>query len=196
MATYLHIVRCYCILLTGLPEDYLRIGILCTYMHFVRALHIFCDWVDSKSVGLWELDWVDSKSVVIWESNWNAPYPSSFNGWKEFIEELYFNEITANAAHAKSWNGISTEHFRKLWCIDMESVQKTLNAKTQREVSTDNPKPTRKFGTCDRMLRHRCISEFFFKIISLRWIQLENHREVTHAAKYLLLISFFVCCSY
>ena len=32
----------YCIILTVRPEDYLRIGILCTYRHFVRALPIFC----------------------------------------------------------------------------------------------------------------------------------------------------------
>ena len=79
----------------------------------------------------------------------------------EFSGELDFDDTAASAAHDKHRKGISAEHLSKVWHINLESYQKTLNAKTQRGVRTDNHKLARSFGTCDRMLRYKRISKFF-----------------------------------
>ena len=42
-ATYLYLVRELLYKVEWLSRKQLRIGILCTYRHFVRALPIFCD---------------------------------------------------------------------------------------------------------------------------------------------------------
>ena len=78
VATYLHLM---CELLYKIDWPSRRrlcIGISCTYRHLVLTLLIFCDWVDSESVGLWELYWVKSESVGLWESDWHWDPPSTF----------------------------------------------------------------------------------------------------------------------
>ena len=126
----------------------------------------------------------------------NAPYPSSTNEWEEFVGELDIDEITARAAHSKPQWGISTNHLIKVWCINMESDQKTLNMTTQRELRTDNPKLTRKFGTVYRILRYKRIRKNLIDTLfaTKKYV---NHHEVTHAAKYLLpirvLFMLFLC---
>ena len=92
----------------------------------------------------------------------NAPDPYSTNECKEFLGELDFDDIAASVAHDKPCKRISAEHLIKVWRIDMESYQKTLNVTTQVGVRTDNNKLTRKIVTNDRMLRYKRISQFFF----------------------------------
>ena len=62
----------------------------------------------------------------------NVPYPSYTNNWEEFVWEPDFDEISAIAAHDKPWKVISAKHLGKVWRINMESAQKTLNVTTQR----------------------------------------------------------------
>ena len=92
----------------------------------------------------------------------NAPYTSSTSKWDKFVGELDFDNISASSDHAKPSKGIYTEHVRKVWLIDLESAQKTQNVTNQRVVSTNNPKLTRNFGTCDRTLRYKRIRYFLY----------------------------------
>ena len=92
----------------------------------------------------------------------NAPDPYSTNYWEGFLGENEFDEIAANADHAKSWKGISVEHLSNVWHIDLESAQNTMIIKINIGLMKDNNKLTSDFGTGDRMLRYKSISEFFF----------------------------------
>ena len=67
----------------------------------------------------------------------------------------------ASYDHAKPWKGISVDNLRKVWYIDMESSQKTLNMTTQRVVRTDNSILTSNFVTGGRMIRYKFIQFFF-----------------------------------
>ena len=60
--------------------------------------------------------------------------------------------------------------------------------KTQIIVRTENTKITRNFGTGNRMLRYKRISNFFFMDTFGATKNLENNCEVTHDANNLLLI--------
>ena len=92
----------------------------------------------------------------------DTSYPSSTNEWEGFVGEIDFDDIKASTPHAKNRKGISTERLIKVWHIYLESDQKTLNMTTQIGLSTDNHKLTRNFGTFDRMLIYKRISNFFF----------------------------------
>ena len=106
----------------------------------------------------------------------NAPDPSSTNECEEFSEELEFDEIAASTDHAKPRKGIYAEHWSKVWRIDMESAQKTLNVTTHKLVRTENPKLTRNFNIGDRMLRYKHLRNFSLCILSLKQIKLGNNR--------------------
>ena len=60
----------------------------------------------------------------------NPQDPYYYNRWEEFLEELDFDEIELSEAHAKPWKEISVEQLIKVWRIDLESTQKTLNVTT------------------------------------------------------------------
>ena len=72
-ATYLHLVRELLYKIEWPSVRRLRIGISCTYWHFVRVT-IFCDWFESECVGLWESDWHSTESVraLNFLDNWTA----------------------------------------------------------------------------------------------------------------------------
>ena len=107
-ATYLHLVRELLYKIKWPSRRRLRIGIVCTYRHFVRALPIFCDWVDSKSVVLWESDWVNSESVGLWESDWQRFYIQIADTSQKAIQFALLFHLH------KSWNFALCDEFLKL----------------------------------------------------------------------------------
>lgn len=76
--------------------------------------------------------------------------------------EIDFDTFTASAAHARKPRGVNAEHLSKVWKIDVESARRTLEATSQHNTRTDNPKLSRNYGTNDRMLRYKRINQWFF----------------------------------
>ena len=58
--------------------------------------------------------------------------------------------------------GITPEHLSKVWRIDYETAEKTLDITTQHSQRTHEPKLSGNYGTNDRMLRYKRINEHFF----------------------------------
>jgi len=76
--------------------------------------------------------------------------------------EIDLDEIMASAAHARRSKGIDAEHLAKVWRIDVNTAQRTLDITSQHSKRTNDPKLARNYGTNDRMLRYKRIDEYFF----------------------------------
>ena len=76
--------------------------------------------------------------------------------------EIDLDSIMISATHAGKPKGIDAEHLSKVWRIDLEAAQRTLEVTTQHSRRTDNPTLSRNYGTNDRMLRYKRINEYFF----------------------------------
>jgi len=76
--------------------------------------------------------------------------------------ELDLDNIMTSAAHARPRNDVDARHLSKVWRIDLERAQKTLDNTTQNSVCKDNPALTRNYTTNDWMLRYPWIKELFF----------------------------------
>ena len=76
--------------------------------------------------------------------------------------EIDLDEVMASATHARIRKGIDAQHLSKVWRIDLETAQRTLDATTQSCIRKDNPALSRNYHTNDRMLRYRRINEYFF----------------------------------
>jgi hypothetical protein len=50
----------------------------------------------------------------------------------------------------------------KIWKIDLKTAEQTLDVVSQFIKRTDDPKLSRNYGTNDRMLRYRRVTEYFF----------------------------------
>ena len=70
--------------------------------------------------------------------------------------------MSASATHARPRKSVDAEHLSKIWKIDLDTAQRTLDVTTQSKRYTTNPKLSRNYGTGDRMLRYKRIKEFFF----------------------------------
>jgi hypothetical protein len=77
-------------------------------------------------------------------------------------EAIDLDKIMVSAAHAGRSKGADPAHLSKMWSIDLKTAEQTLEVVTQDSKRTDDPKLSRNYGTNDRMLRHKRISECFF----------------------------------
>jgi len=77
-------------------------------------------------------------------------------------DAIDYDEIMVSAVHAASHQGVNAEHLSKIWRIDPDSAQRTIDITSQAQVHTNNPKLARNYGTGDRMLRYKKIKDHFF----------------------------------
>ena len=67
-----------------------------------------------------------------------------------------------SATHARKPRGIDAAHLSKAWRIDLDAAERTLEVTSQLSRRSDDPKLSRNYGTNDRMLRYKRITEWFF----------------------------------
>ena len=78
------------------------------------------------------------------------------------LEDAIADDVFASAAHARPRRDVTPEMLSKLWRIDLDTAKRTLDATTINRSYKQNDTLPRNFGTGDRMLRYRRISEHFF----------------------------------
>ena len=72
------------------------------------------------------------------------------------------DEIMASTTHARKSRGINAENFSKVWKIDMESAQKTIESTWQKSSRIHDPKLSQNYGMNDCMLWYTIIKDWFF----------------------------------
>ena len=75
---------------------------------------------------------------------------------------IYLDYIMVRAAHASIPNGIYASHLSKIWRIDLDSAEQTLEVTSQHSTRSYNPTLSHNYGTNNRMLRYKRIKEHFF----------------------------------
>jgi hypothetical protein len=76
--------------------------------------------------------------------------------------EIDLDDFLVSAAHARRTQGMDAAHLAKVWRINLDQAERTLDITTQTSVRTNDPKLSRNYGTNDRMLRYKRINEYFF----------------------------------
>ena len=76
--------------------------------------------------------------------------------------ESVVDEFMASVTHVKDSKSVSAETLSKLWRIDAETAEKTLDVASQRCSRKSNPSLAKAFSANARMLRHKRIDEHFF----------------------------------
>jgi hypothetical protein len=76
--------------------------------------------------------------------------------------EIDLDEVMLSATHAGKTKGVDVTHLSKMWRIDLKMAGRTLEVTCQSSKRVDNPTLSRNYGTNDRMLRYKRISEYFF----------------------------------
>ena len=76
--------------------------------------------------------------------------------------EIDLDDIMISATHASKPKGTDAAHLSKIWRIDLEAAECTLDITSQNFKQTDDPKLSRNYGTNNRMLRCKRITEYFF----------------------------------
>ena len=76
--------------------------------------------------------------------------------------EIDLDTIFVSATHAGRPKGIDAAHLSKVWRIDLDAAKRTLEITSQASKRSDDPTLSRNYGTNDRMLRYKRISEYFF----------------------------------
>jgi hypothetical protein len=90
------------------------------------------------------------------EAEYDQLFKDSLSG------EVDLDAYMVSAAHARPRMDVDAEHLSKIWRIDLESAQRTLEVTTQRRKNTPLESLTRNYSTNDRMLRYKRINELFF----------------------------------
>lgn len=70
------------------------------------------------------------------------------------------DEIMVSPTHAAPLNGVNAYDLSKVWRIDLESAQRTLDVTTQHQRRKDNPSISINCKTSDQMLRYKRINQF------------------------------------
>jgi hypothetical protein len=87
------------------------------------------------------------------------------------IDELYaeatqgnidLDQVMLSATHAVQKKGVDAALLSKMWRIDLPTAERTLDVTSQNNRHMDNHTLSRNYGTNDRMLRYKRISEYFF----------------------------------
>ena len=76
--------------------------------------------------------------------------------------DIDLDEIMLSAAHAGKTKGIDASPLSKMWRIDLKTAERTLDVTSKGSKRVDNPTLSRNYGTNDRMLRYKRISDYFF----------------------------------
>ena len=76
--------------------------------------------------------------------------------------QINLDNIMTSATHARKPRGIDAAHLSKAWRIDLDAAERTLEVTSQLSRRSDDPKLSRNYGTNDRMLRYKRITEWFF----------------------------------
>jgi hypothetical protein len=76
--------------------------------------------------------------------------------------EIDLDEIMVSSAQAGKSRGVDPAHLSKIWKIDLKTAERTLEVTSQNSKRTEDPTLSRNYGTNDRMLRYKRISEYFF----------------------------------
>ena len=93
----------------------------------------------------------------------DGEFESIFGNGDPMSGEIDLDDVfQAGAAHAKPYRDINAEQLSKVWRIDLETAEKTLNIVSQNCARTGDPSMVRNYSTNDRMLRYKRISEYFF----------------------------------
>jgi hypothetical protein len=81
--------------------------------------------------------------------------------------EVDLDAFMVCAAHARPKMDVDAEHLSKIWKIDLETAQRTLEVTTQRQKNTPLGTLTTNYSTNNRMLRYKRIDKHFFMDIFL-----------------------------
>ena len=77
-------------------------------------------------------------------------------------DTMSHDDVFVSAATARPSRGVSPQHLSRVWRIDVETAEKTLNVTSQRSQRTNDPSLSRNYGTTDRMLRYRRLNRYFY----------------------------------
>jgi hypothetical protein len=78
------------------------------------------------------------------------------------VPTIDLDEVMLGATHADKSKCIDAAHLSKIWCINLKTAERTLDVTSQGNKRVDNPTLSQNYGTNDRMLRYKRISEYFF----------------------------------
>jgi hypothetical protein len=79
-----------------------------------------------------------------------------------FSADIDLDKFMVSAVHVKKNRSVQAEHLSKIWRIDLEAAQKTLDITSQNCNRTKSDNLSRNYATNDKMLRYKRIKEFFF----------------------------------
>ena len=78
------------------------------------------------------------------------------------LDAANLDDIFVSAFGTGIKTDVDAKHLSKVWRIDLDSAQRTLDVTTQQQMHTPNASFTRNFSTSDWRLRYKRIKEFFF----------------------------------
>lgn len=108
-----------------------------------------------------------------------------------------FDEVFASAAHAGRAQGISAEQLSKVWRINIEDAERTLEVVNQRSLHKTNPSLARNYPTNDRMLRYNRIEQYFFMDTFFATKKAgKSSRGNTCCQLFVTDRGFYICCSH
>ena len=83
---------------------------------------------------------------------------------KQLIEQpdAVIDEVMASATHVRDHKSVSADMLSKIWRIDRDTAEKTLEITSQRISRSDAPSLSRNYPTNDRMLRYDRIDDIFY----------------------------------
>ena len=76
--------------------------------------------------------------------------------------EINLDDFMVSATDARISKSLQADHLSKVWRIDRETAQKTLNITSQNCVRKPSTNLSRNYATNDKMLRYKRINEYFF----------------------------------
>ena len=76
--------------------------------------------------------------------------------------EIDLDERMISATHATKSKGVDPAHLSKVWRIDLNTAERTLEVVSELNRRVDDPTLSRNYGANDRMLRCKRIDELFF----------------------------------
>jgi hypothetical protein len=108
-------------------------------------------------------DNVDSESISSYDAQVLLEEADKTSGLTNESLDSYLDDFMASAAHASpSRGGVTSEHLSKVWRIDLETAERTMEITSQIGRRKDDPNLSRNYATNDRMLRYRRIQDYFF----------------------------------
>ena len=91
------------------------------------------------------------------DDSFDLSYDLDSDGAQENVDEFFTHSTNTSRPC-----GVTPEHLSKIWRISQGDARRTINTMTQTSVRTQDPTLSRNYGTNDRMLRYKCIQDYFF----------------------------------